>query len=384
MLPVFRTSQRSWSDRAAADLQEAQEKLDESSESITKMQWAYRDVHLDEATEKELDKLQEQHKAICDDTTTKTSKFITATVSHSQAICRGLSEEAVHRLPREIRDIIYGYLCDRKRRISVRPTDNKEFYRVVKSPYNDRIETPIPRLFSTKYLHTDFLFELVSFLYQTATFHIWDCEDISNFLLFDIFRVGCIPKDHVRKLSLVIFTDEYGEHCGSKREIREKLEQLEQLHTLKHRQGFRLDLHLCIGYTRQRPTVARFCQLLLPHLHNLKNAGFVMRFPLKKYHYPGNGNSNYSMMNQLQSSNSEDPRDWVVDDEELEAWKDSKYVQNAFKKSARYNQRFLSDSDSEDFSDSPVPAGFEDGDVDSDENDENNYLVGEDEGIATD
>jgi hypothetical protein len=246
-------------------------------------------------------------------------------------------------------------------------------------PYVDRIETPIPHLFSQKYLHKGFLLELASNLYQNATFHIWDAGDVPAFLTQDLLHAGCIPKDHVRKLSLVVFTDEYGARCASRRQIREKVSKLNHLFDIKHREGCRLDLHLCISIMKQRPIVARYHQLLLPYLYDLQTAGFAMRFPRKKHHYNVHSRTDRTQMNQLQASNSRDPADWEVDDEELAAWGESEAVQNAFKKSAILNARHLgdwdydhSDLDDDDDIDDDIDEvsqveDFEDGDVDSDD-----------------
>jgi hypothetical protein len=275
--------------------------------------------------------------------------------------------------------MIYTYLCDRVRRISIRPTivppgrDTKSLEEnVTIVPYTDRVETPLPNFFSQKYLHKDFLLELVSNLYQNATFHIWDADDVSAFLTQDVLHTGCIPKDHVRKLSLVVFTDEYGARCASRRQIREKVAKLNHLLDIRHREGFHLDLHLCISRMKQRPTVARFHQLLLPYLYDLQAAGFAMRFPLKKHHYNVNRRSDRSQMNQLQASESLDPADWVVDDEELAAWGASEAVQKAFKKSESLNGTYLRDSEDEysDFDENLEnysQPDSEDWDVDSDD-----------------
>lgn len=289
--------------------------------------------------------------------------------------------------------MIYVYLCDRIPRISINPValrspwlgpDRMQEAEAAGWPYIYRINTPIPHLFSQKYLEKNFLSELAATLYQTATFHIWNADDIFDFLNQDLLRVGCIPKDHIRKLSLVVFTDEYGSRCRSRRQIREKVAKLDQLFDIRHRSGFRLDLHLCIHRTQLRPTVARFHQLLLPHLRRLLAAGFALRFPRLKLHYHMHRRSNGSSLNQLQASDSRDPADWVVDAGELDAWSESEYVRDAFLKSARHRGGYVKDSDdsyaydSDSYGDEEgdgeedLPEDFEDGDVDSD--DEGGYL----------
>lgn len=84
-------------------------------------------------------------------------------------------------------------------------------------------------------------------------------------------------------------------------------------------------------------------------------------------------------MNQLQAGGSTDPEDWIVDEEELEDWKASEEIQNAFMKSARHRQLFLgyaSDYDSDGAWDDyesnwerPLPEDFEEGSVGEDEGD---------------
>ncbi|KAF1976841.1 hypothetical protein BU23DRAFT_13174 [Bimuria novae-zelandiae CBS 107.79] len=270
------------------------------------------------------------------------SRFLAAAIAHSQVYCQELSEHVTRVLPREIREMIYGHLCTRMIRISVMPSRRAE----EGLSYIKRLETPLPYLFSRKYLTESFLTELVSVLYAKVTFHIWDAADLNDFLNQDFFGLGVLPKDHVRKLSLVIFTDQWDQRCSSKRQITQKLAHLRQLFEVKHQQGSRLDLHLCISQHYQRPTVARFHQFLLPYMYDFREAGFTLRLPLKKYHYK-HRKVDRSEMNQLQSSSSTDPEDWIVDDEELEEWAKSVYIQNAFKRSASHLSRFVSDYDSE-------------------------------------
>lgn len=273
--------------------------------------------------------------------------------------------------------MIYGYICDKKAiRLCVEPVKRMqqidgEMIKVdpaAKWPYASRLTTRLPYFFSQRYLSKTFLAELASTLYGRATFHIWDITDIDDFLHHDFFGVGCLPKDHARKLSLVIFTDLYGDKCCSKRAMREKLAHLKQLSLLKHQQGFHLDLHLCLSNHPQRPIAARFQQILLPYLYELKAAGFAMRFPLRKYRYGKKPGSDYSEMNQFQTSNSKLPGDWVVDDEELEAWKESRYIQDAFKRSMlSLLGCYDSDNGPDDSDSASLPSDFEDGSIASDD-----------------
>ena len=282
-----------------------------------------------------------------------------------------------------MRDMIYVHLCKKVPRVSIKPSDYRE--RVPHGithqvTYTRRIETPLPYLFSTKYLTSDFLSELSPVMYANATFHLWDPNEIENFFFQDLLRVDCDPKEHVRAISLVIFTDHYGWRCSSKRDITRKLAHLKRLFDIKHKEGFRLDLHLCIHRHCHRPVVARFHQILLPYLYEFKEAGFKLRLPLKKYHYGKDSRSDRSEMNQLQAGNSKDPDDWVVDDEELESWQESIVIRNAFKRSARYQEKaydddeYYHDSDLDYLTeDEPLPSDFEDGSVASDEEDDEYY-----------
>ncbi|KAJ4298896.1 hypothetical protein N0V90_004139 [Kalmusia sp. IMI 367209] len=272
----------------------------------------------------------------------KRRQFLIAAIKHSQTYCQEISDKIVRVLPREIRDMIYEYLCARIGRIAIAPVEsvtsklpwqdkaNVDEELATSRQYPNRVRTKLPHFFSQKYVAKEFLVELASVLYPKVTFHVWDATDIDNYLNQDIFRVGCLPRNHVRKLSLVIFTDSYHQRCDSREGIEKKLHHLEQLYGIKHRQGFRLDLHLCISEMMHRPTVPRYHQILLPYLHDLKAAGFTVRLPLKKYEYGEGQKSIGSEMNQLQASKSGGPNEWVVDDEELDAWKDSKYIKNAF------------------------------------------------------
>ena len=281
--------------------------------------------------------------------------------------------------------MIYGYLCQKVVRITVLTPDQQRDVWVGNSgeanfrPYLARCGTSLPYLFSRKYLAKDFLFELASELYSKITFHIWDASDIENFLNQDFFGVGCLPKDHARALSLVIFNDDYQQRCTSKRDIKEKLSHLSKLFQLGHQRGFRLDLHLCISTYSHRPLVARFHQILLPYLYELKAAGFTIRFPLKKYYYGTDQRSNRQVMNQLQAGSSKNAEDWIVDDDELQAWQESEVIQDAFKRSALERQWYYADEDEIDYnydsddaetgyySPSPVSSDFVDESVASDE-----------------
>ncbi|KAF2438265.1 hypothetical protein P171DRAFT_449460 [Karstenula rhodostoma CBS 690.94] len=314
-------------------------------------------------------------------------EFLATTISHSQTYCRSLSERIVRSLPREVRDMIYVYLCDRIPRVIIRPVEDRRYanYRGSGSIQAEAARwTPIQRiktpLFSLKYLHKDFLFELAASLYQTATFHIWDADDLFDFLNQDLLHVGCIPKDHIRKLSLVIFTDEENERCRSKRQIREKVAKLTHLFDIRHRRGFHLDLHLCIDRKKRLPFVARFHQLLLPHLRSLLAAGFAMRFPRVKVYYYMHRRGIDSCANQLQASDSRDPADWVVDAAELDAWSESEYVRGAFLKKARYHRDYLADSEDDlyesegdEWDDGDVPEDVVDGEAEVDSDDEGWY-----------
>lgn len=276
--------------------------------------------------------------------------------------------------------MIYTYLCQKVPRLSIQPSDAQD--RVLdeithQATYTQRLETPLPYLFSPYYLCKPFLTELAPILYANATFHLWDANDIENFLNQDFLGVDCAPKDHVRALSLVIFTDHYGARCSSKRDITRKLSHLRHLFDLRHKQNFRLDLHLCISHHNHRPVVARFHQILLPYLYEFQTAGFTLRFPLKKLHYGKDFRSDRSEMNQLQAGRSKDPATWVVDGEELRAWEESEVIRMAFMKSARCRERtyysedyyYSEDEDTERGSGEELPDGFVDGEVGSEEED---------------
>lgn len=286
-------------------------------------------------------------------------------------------------LPREIRNMIYGYLCQKVVRICVDiPDERRDVWVGLDGTggsaryrsYLERCGTSLPYLFSQKYFAKNFLFELVSELYSRITFHIWDAADIEDFLTQDFFGVGCLPKDSARALSLVIFNDQYEQRCSSKRDIQEKVSHLSKLFQIKHQQGFRLDLHLCISMHNHRPLVPRFHQILLPYLYEFKNAGFTIRLPLRKITYGKDQRTKRREMNQLQAGNSTRPEDWIVNDEELEAWQESEVIQKAFKRSAMesgwyYDDEYYDyDSDEErPNSPNPLPSDFEDESVASDE-----------------
>ncbi|KAL5430291.1 hypothetical protein PMIN07_010288 [Paraphaeosphaeria minitans] len=378
--------------RTAMDLKKAENECREYDQKFNDLRNTFYDARYDDARVDELrpemEECKVQEEALHKNLIAKRSEFVAAAISHSQTYCRSVSSKVVGSLPREVRDMIYIYMCDRMPRVSISPVkykqtapwrgpDSMQEAETAGWSYIHRIETPLPQLFSHKYLQKDFLFELAESLYQTATFHVWDADDIFDFLNQDLLGAGCTPKHYIRKLSLVAFTDEHGSRCRSKRQIREKVAQLAHLLDIRHRSGFHLDLHLCINRRKLRPNVARFHQLLLPHLRGLLEAGFALRFPRVKYHYDMHRRSDMSRANQLQASDSRNPTDWVVDEAELDAWDKSDYVRDAFKKSAihRSEDWWASESDGfesefdyeEDWGEEDLLEDFVDGDVDSDD-----------------
>jgi len=251
-------------------------------------------------------------------------------------------------LPREIRDIVYEYLCSGAN-LNLKVTSvqcvehwvwNDDFFERSQegkskqkkvqersNRYVDRVNSPLPHFCSSDYVDGSFVQEVGPIFYKYAAFSLESHDDMEAFLTQDILRMGCCPKDHVRRVDVVLpkYRDGGIFPLGIPLTAAEVQEQIQNLHailsTVKYQKDFQLDLRHEIWNDDEGYGINtyRFRELLVPCVRKLQSEGFVVRL---RNDFRGGWNRN----GLLGLGPHGAPR--IVDNDVLQAWESQSIVFN--------------------------------------------------------
>lgn len=198
------------------------------------------------ANRKQVERLDREYKEMAIRTGYILKEMQNAITIYSQLLCRPFCEQIHKRLPRELRNHIYGYL------LGPRPAK------------------PVPRLtlikqrrreiwFSESWVGRQFTIEICEMAYRTDNLQLCGSSNIADLLLLPEDN-GVLPIAHMR--SLVLKIDLLHRTCMSRCcypgpppppppfppfQLNELRDSLEALHKIKRKSGFRLDIKISSG-----------------------------------------------------------------------------------------------------------------------------------------
>jgi hypothetical protein len=207
---------------------------------------------------------------------------------YSEAWCLSFATKLHERLPRELRDLVYRYMVSGPS--ADRVVKLRNFY-----PQQGRYhpkqgwENFIKNEFGSKhYLFPAFMGtscypEIAAMFYERTTFQLEPLDNLPA-VLDKLLPVAVHPKDHSR--SLKIKSWDYDISCDE--ELETAKQNLEQLFTVRHQHGFRLEIffeHRTWGPSEvpYKLTRNRVIERLALIVYRLQEAGFQLNMHYEQY-----------------------------------------------------------------------------------------------------
>jgi hypothetical protein len=204
--------------------------------------------------------------------------------------CRSICDDIQHLLPRELRDMIYGYLLVQQTCHEIQKdyteTANPKMtpFRRAGSPSENAISWPHdPHTVDIEYVGRSFKAELGETWYHSCNFVLDDCSYLQNFLQFDLWSFGLIPRDHIRCLLL-----QAPDFTNGTLSMDPFITRLKALHNFKTATKMTISLAspvsiICFLAPRGHEIGLRFAERvgsIVPALGVLMAAGYVLRIKL--------------------------------------------------------------------------------------------------------
>jgi hypothetical protein len=127
---------------------------------------------------------------------------------HGRRACRNICKAISTRLPREVRDMVYGYLMDSDKNFYIQRGYEIHLPQCLSSPVATRLWEPqapstcLPPWVRESYMGKAVAFEMVERWYATRSFVIFENATslLSNFLTHDIYETGIVVGDVVQHI----------------------------------------------------------------------------------------------------------------------------------------------------------------------------------------
>ena len=217
-----------------------------------------------------------------------------ASNAHSKAWCGLFASKFLLRLPREMRDIIYGYLIGPTPHVVKIVPPHQDLHNPDWMPHAPPTReygpfhvsnggADVPHFLNKRYIGQQFATEISQEFYRCVVFQVEDSSSLDHFLVRDIFNTGVIPKHHLHRLELILSVPKIEDAGGcipelergvTKAQCLEAVKPLSTLLTVKHKHEF--DLRIIVK-CYEEASAAKFQEAMLPVVHRLKVAGFQVR-----------------------------------------------------------------------------------------------------------
>ncbi|KAF2647431.1 hypothetical protein K491DRAFT_784732 [Lophiostoma macrostomum CBS 122681] len=249
----------------------------------------------------ELDVLQKQNTILETQSKASAEEARNYLLCFLDAHCRLLCHMLQKKLPRELRDMVYSFLCPSKS-VRVSMWDNirsdgvfgfwPKFFdehtkrHTLQWPEFDRDERVLKvRPCTVARLGQDALYELAEYYYSRSHFQVMlEGNLLSTFISTDYACVGIDPAKLLSSITVDLDTNAFVQASANDESKQELLHELQSLFTI--RTGARLHFTLYKEdtlprvATRRRPKDAQTLEMIFPTLSGLKEAGYVLSLML--------------------------------------------------------------------------------------------------------
>lgn len=167
------------------------------------------------ALKKKIKALRRRGKALHEDTSLKKANTDAAFAEYAKVTCRELSDLVYKKLPREIRDVIYGHILDCNEILITsdlaKKGDEFKYFDVKYDTYlRNRLFWNLDLWWDSDFVGSKMVRELGEDLYRSASFYFENAFHlISKFRITDQWNLGFLPVSFISNVDVCVSCEDY-------------------------------------------------------------------------------------------------------------------------------------------------------------------------------